>query len=54
MEPGCAPERVGQAHVPDQPTDLQRHPRSSVSRRAASISKAKTIQSRHVVNKPPI
>src|SRR6266403_5635325 len=28
MDAGCTPERVGQVHVPDQPTDLQRHPRS--------------------------
>ena len=28
MDAGRAPERVGQAHVPDQPTDLQRDARS--------------------------
>ena len=28
MDAGCTPERVGQVHVSDQPTDLQRHPRS--------------------------
>src|SRR6266404_7693303 len=28
MDAGCTAARVGQVHVPNQPTDLQRHPRS--------------------------
>ncbi len=50
MDAGCAPERVGQADLPDQPTDLQwdsRPPAALSGFPAPEPSKSSTVPTNH-------